>query len=126
GVFLRVGWSDGKNETWAFTEIDSTASVGTTWSGRAWKRKQDHLGAALVVNRLSDDHRAYLTAGGHGFIIGDGALRYGSEAVFEAFYNLQLPHGLSLAGDYQYVINPAYNLDRGPVNVVAIRAHIEF
>ncbi len=78
------------------------------------------------MNGLSQDHRDYLAAGGYGFIIGDGALRYGSELIVEAFYNLQLPHGLSLSGDYQHVVNPAYNQDRGPVDVVGFRAHLEF
>jgi high affinity Mn2+ porin len=126
GLFMRVGWSDGKNETWAFTEIDRTASLGALWGGKAWGRKKDSVGGALVVNGLSQDHRDYLAAGGYGFIIGDGALRYGSEMILEAFYNLQLPHGLSLSGDYQHVVNPAYNQDRGPVDVVGFRAHLEF
>jgi high affinity Mn2+ porin len=126
GLFLRLGWSDGRNETWAFTEIDRTASLGALWSGKAWGRKKDSVGGALVINGLSRDHRDYLAAGGYGFIIGDGALRYGPEMIVEAFYNLQLPHGLSLAGDYQHVVNPAYNQDRGPVDVVGFRAHLEF
>ena len=27
--------------------------------------------------------------------------------------------------DYQWVQNPAYNRDRGPVSIVAIRVHVE-
>jgi high affinity Mn2+ porin len=27
--------------------------------------------------------------------------------------------------DYQWIRNPAYNLDRGPVSVFALRIHIE-
>jgi high affinity Mn2+ porin len=123
---MRLGWSDGRNETWAFTEIDRTASLGALWSGKAWGRKKDSVGGALVVNGLSPEHQDYLAAGGYGFIIGDGALRYGPELIVEAFYNLQLPHGLSLSGDYQHVVNPAYNQDRGPVDIVGFRAHLEF
>jgi high affinity Mn2+ porin len=126
GLFTRLGWSDGRNETWAFTEIDRTASLGVLWSGKKWGRRKDSVGGAMVINRLSRDHRDYLAAGGYGFIIGDGALRYGSEVIFEAFYNLQLPRGLTVAGDYQHVVNPAYNRDRGPVDIIGVRAHLEF
>jgi len=28
GVFSRLGWNDGKTESWAYTEIDRTASGG--------------------------------------------------------------------------------------------------
>jgi high affinity Mn2+ porin len=28
--------------------------------------------------------------------------------------------------DYQYVINPAYNTDRGPVSIFAVRLHAQF
>ncbi|MGR9829408.1 carbohydrate porin [Escherichia coli] len=33
---------------------------------------------------------------------------------------------MSLTPDYQLAINPAYNKDRGPANIYAIRLHIEF
>ncbi len=77
GVFLRLGWNDGRNETWLFTEIDRTLTLGTSWSLRSWARKDDRVAGALIVNDLSPDHRDYLAAGGYGFLIGDGALRYG-------------------------------------------------
>ncbi len=126
GVFLRLGWNDGRNETWAFTEIDRTVTLGTSWSGRAWGRKDDRVAGALIVNGLSGDHRDYLAAGGYGFLIGDGALRYGPETILEAYYDLALPRGLSVTGDYQYVSHPAYNRDRGPLSVFALRVHLEF
>ena len=126
GVFLRLGWNDGRNETWAFTEIDRTATLGTSWSGRAWGRGKDRVAAALIVNGLSPDHRNYLAAGGYGFIIGDGRLRYGPETILETYYDLALPRGLSVTGDYQHVAHPAYNRDRGPVDVVGLRVHLAF
>jgi high affinity Mn2+ porin len=126
GIFLRGSWNDGNNETWAFTEIDRSLSGGIVWNGSAWARKNDELGAAVVVNGISDPHRNYLKAGGYGFIIGDGNLNYGHEAIFEAYYKFSIPVVfLSLSPDYQFVLNPAYNKDRGPVHIIGVRAHVQ-
>jgi high affinity Mn2+ porin len=125
GVFLRLGGNDGRNETWAFTEIDRTATLGVSWGGRTWGRTGDRVAAAFIANGLSSDHRDYLGHGGYGFIIGDGALRYGSEQVLEFYYSVSLPRGMTLTGDVQRVWNPAYNRDRGPVNVLGLRFHLE-
>ena len=125
GVFLRLGWNDGRNETWAFTEIDRTAAIGVSWSGRGWGRAADRLAAAGVVSGLSPDHRDYLARGGYGFIIGDGALRYGGERVLEMYYSVALPRGIALTADFQHVADPAFNRDRGPVDVFGLRFHLE-
>lgn len=124
GAFMRGGWSDGRNETWAFTEIDRTATLGLSFNGALWHQDKDEAGIAGVVNGLSDDHRRYLAAGGYGFIIGDGALNYAPETIFEAYYLIALTDSFSLTADYQFVANPAYNADRGPVNVFGVRAHL--
>ncbi|MBW4890216.1 carbohydrate porin [Mucilaginibacter sp. HMF5004] len=127
GVFFRIGWNDGKTATWAFTEIDQTISAGLNYTGAQWKRPNDVFGLAGVINGISDDHRAFLNAGGYGFIIGDGKLpHYATEKIVEAYYSAQINKNLFLSGDYQFVQNPAYNTDRGPVNVFSIRAHVEF
>ena len=127
GIFVRGSWNDGNNETWAFTEIDRSLSGGIVWNGSAWSRQHDELGAAVVVNGISDPHRNYLKAGGYGFIIGDGNLNYGQEAIFEAYYKFSIPVVfLSLSPDYQFVLNPAYNKDRGPVHIFGIRAHVQW
>jgi len=126
GVFIRASWNDGKNETWAFTEIDQSISGGIALNGAAWKRKNDAFGAAVVINGISGPHRDYLKAGGYGFIIGDGYLNYGHEAIFETYYKFTIPKiFLSISPDYQFVINPAYNKDRGPVHIIGIRGHLE-
>ena len=124
GAFMRVGWNDGRNETWAFTEIDHTVSLGFSFNGAMWHRNNDVAGIAGVVNGLSQDHERYLAAGGYGFIIGDGALNYEPEMIVEAYYLIALTDAFSLTADYQFVANPAYNADRGPVNVVGVRAHV--
>ncbi len=127
GAFARVGWNDGQYATWAFTEIDQTASAGLSFKGAPWKRKDDVVGVAAVVNGISSAHQAFLKAGGYGFIIGDGNLNYGHESIVETYYKARLYEHMYLTCDYQYVTNPGYNKDRhGPVSVFAFRGHIEF
>lgn len=125
GVFLRLSWNDGATQTWAFTEIDRSASLGTQISGALWGRGQDRMGIGLAVDGLSPSHEEYLAAGGYGFIIGDGALNYGLEQIAELYYDWNVIGGLSLSPDFQFVLNPAYNRDRGPVEIYGIRAHFE-
>ena len=126
GLFARASWADGKTETYAFTEIDRSVSSGVLVKGNAWSRGQDALGMALARNGLSKVHRDYLASGGLGFFIGDGRINYQPENVFETFYNLNVAKGASVSLDWQHIRNPAYNADRGPVNVGAIRLHTEF
>ena len=128
GLFARLSYNDGKNETWAFTEIDHSTSLGVVSTGARWRRPDDRLGAAVVVNGISPEHRAYLAAGGYGFIIGDGALTYGLERISEVYYSIALPrYHVTISPDYQLVLNPAYNRARsGPVHIAAVRLHIKF
>jgi high affinity Mn2+ porin len=126
GLFARLSWNDGKNETWAFTEIDKSFSLGFVNTGAKWKRPADHFGIAIVVNGLSDLHRDYLATGGVGFIIGDGKLNYAPEQIAEINYNISITPQFSLCPDYQFVLNPAYNRDRGPIHLLGLRAHAEF
>ncbi len=124
-VFGRLGWNDGANESYAYTEIDRTAEIGADLRGNRWHRSQDKIGAAYVVNGISGDHRRYLQLGGLGFILGDGGLNYGLEKIFETYYTAHVWRGISVAADYQHVANPGYNRDRGPASVVGFRIHIE-
>jgi high affinity Mn2+ porin len=124
GVFLRASWNDGKTASWAFTEIDNSISDGININGKAWKRKDDNAGIAFVINGLSKDHRDFLKAGFYGFIIGDGNLNYGNESISEFYYQTKLFDSIFLTGDYQFVNNPGYNKDRGPVSVFSIRLHV--
>lgn len=126
-AFLRLGWNDGKNATWAFTEVDNTISGGIRIYGKSWKRPSDNIGLALLSNGISNDHRDFLAAGGYGFMLGDGQLpHYGRENIAELFYQCHLLYNIWATLDYQLVDNPAYNKDRGPIHVFAARAHIEF
>ena len=126
GFFLRAGWNDGHNETWAFTEIDRHLSLGFSFKGTSWGREDDVLAIAQVINGISNDHKDYLKSGGYGFIIGDGALNYGQEWITEVYYSFKLlRYGLWLSPDYQLIINPAYNRDRGPIHAFGLRVHVE-
>jgi high affinity Mn2+ porin len=123
-VFGRAGLNNGRVESFAYTEVDRSLELGMGWTELPWRRG-DRLGVALVSNGLAPDHREYLARGGLGFLLGDGALTYGPERIVEAYYTCAVGLGLSLAFDVQHVWNPGYNRDRGPVNVFALRTHLD-
>jgi high affinity Mn2+ porin len=139
GVFARVGWNDGQTESFAFTEVDRLLSFGGQLSGGHWTRTEDRLGAAVAIEGLSDAHRDYLAAGGYGFLLGDGVLNYAHEEILELYYRAALPWPcnetsrvfrkyplkIQLTPDFQYIRNPAYNQDRGPVRFWGLRFHLE-
>jgi hypothetical protein len=121
GVFGRVGWNDGRTESFVFTEVDRHLSTGVQLSGNHWRRDADVLGVAVALNGLSHDHRAYLAAGGTGFLLGDGRLRYGAESLGEAYYRWQVVSRLAISPDGIVIVNPGYNRDRGPAIVLGLR-----
>ncbi|HEY9155987.1 MAG TPA: carbohydrate porin [Opitutaceae bacterium] len=125
-VFGRASWNDGHSETWMFTEIDSSVSAGLSLVGTSWHRHDDGIGVAVVSNGLSDDHRGYLAAGGYGFIVGDGRLNYARENLIESYYSWAVIHGLTLSFDAQFFQHPAYNRDRGPVELAGVRVHVQW
>lgn len=124
-VFMRAGWNEGQHESWAYTEVDQTVSLGGDLRGDWWHRAQDKWGVAFVVNGISRRHRQYLALGGLGFVLGDGNLSYGPEEIMETYYNFPIARGLFGAFDFQYVNNPGYNRARGPVVVPGLRLHLE-
>ena len=126
-AFFRLGWNDGKTATWAFAEIDNSVSLGLRFYGIGPGRATDNIGIAVVSNGLSGDHKDFLKAGGYGFMLGDGKLtNYRRENILEAFYQVKLFDHVYTSLDYQYVRNPAYNHDRGPVSVFSGRLHVQF
>ena len=126
GVFARASWNDGHNEILSFTDIDRSVSSGISIKGTTWNRPKDTVGVVGAINGLSEGHREFLAAGGLGLLIGDGALNYRNEKIIEGYYSINLFRAAALTFDYQFVDNPAYNADRGPVSIFAVRFHDEF
>ncbi len=126
GVFVRLSANDGSEEAFEFTEINRSAALGLAWKGASWQRPNDTLALAFVVNTLSRSAHAYFAAGGLGILIGDGALpHYDNEKIVETYYSAEITDWLSAGADYQLILDPAYNADRGPVSVLGARLHAQ-
>src|ERR1700691_5553561 len=125
-AYFRAGWNEGHKESFAYTEMNSTVSFGFELPGDAWARKEYQIGSAFETGGISTKHREYLALGGLGFILGDGHLNYGREAVSETYYNLHVVSGLYMGVQLSFINNPGYNRDRGPVVVPGVRAHVDF
>jgi high affinity Mn2+ porin len=127
GVFARAGWADGTREPWDFTDIDRTVSAGASLNGKDWGRPDDTIGIAGVINNISGVHQAFFNAGGLGILIGDGQLpNPGLEEIFETYYSYAVTQATRVSFDYQFINNPAYNTQRGPVNAFSVRLHTQF
>jgi high affinity Mn2+ porin len=127
GLFLRAGDDQGQYEPYEYADIDQTVAAGASLGGTRWGRKDDTVALALVVNGISKAHQAYLGAGGLGILVGDGRLPHpGAEAIVESYYSLAAFKGVRLTLDSQTVVNPAYNRDRGPAEVIGLRVHGQY
>jgi high affinity Mn2+ porin len=126
GIFARAGMASGGVEPYEFTDIDRTIAAGLLLSGRTWGRPDDTFGIAGVMNGISGQHQAFLNAGGLGILVGDGQLPHpGTEQILEMYYSLPL-FSWRVSFDYQFINNPAYNRDRGPVSVIGTRLRTQF
>jgi high affinity Mn2+ porin len=127
GLFVRAGVTNGDIEPYEFTDIDRTAAVGLSMRGRSWGRPDDAIGLAGVINGITAIHELYFADGGLGTLIGDGQLPHpGTERILETFYSVPVGKHAHMTLDYQFVDNPAYNRDRGPVSILAARIHAQF
>ncbi len=127
GFFARVGRAGGNVEAYEFTDVDRTAVAGLALQGALWHRSGDSAGSAAIVNGISAARERYLNAGGLGILVGDGRLpRPGSERIVETYYSVAVLRSAHLSLDYQWISNPAYNRDRGPVSVFAVRFHAQY
>ena len=126
GVFARAGFANGDIEPYEFTDIDRTVAAGLALAGKSWGRPDDTVGLAGVINGITGVHEAFLNAGGLGILVGDGMLPHPApEQIVEAYYQLPVSY-FKLTLDYQFIVNPAYNSDRGPASVVSARVHAQF
>jgi hypothetical protein len=126
GIFARAMYSDGRTEVDAYNPADRSLSLGAVAKGGAWGRPFDVAGAGVAASWISDDHARYLASGGIDGFVGDGALSRAPEAVAEAFYSYNLFKAVWLSADYQFLVNPGFNSDRGPVHILGGRVHAEF
>jgi high affinity Mn2+ porin len=125
GVFARLGINDGHEVAFTYTDANASASLGAAIKGAAWKRPDDVVGLAGILSGASREQIEFLKAGGTGILNGDGNLTYASEKVFETYYDFPIGKAARFALDYQFVGDPAFNSDRGPVSVFAVRIHWE-
>lgn len=126
GFFARLGWNDGQEEAWTYTDVNYSASLGLSINGQPWHRPDDTIGIAGIVSGASSAQRKFLRAGGLGILDGDGRLSYGWEKVSETYYDTKLWQTLHFTVDYQFVDDPAFNRSRGPVSVIGARLHWQF
>jgi high affinity Mn2+ porin len=126
GAFVRAGKAGGNVETYEFTDVDRTLAAGLSLQGTSWRRRDDTVGLAVIDNGISADRENYLNAGGLGLLIGDGKLPHpGPEQIIETYYSAAVWKFVHVSLDYQWINHPAYNRDRGPVSVVAVRLHAQ-
>ena len=60
-------------------------------------------------------------------MVGDGKLPHpGLERIVETYYKHTVSSLVSVTLDYQFIKNPGYNRDRGPVSFGAVRLHAKF
>ena len=126
GLFARLSWNDGRTQNWSFTEMDRAVSGGISINGARWDRPRDTVGLGGNIGWISEGRRRYLANGGIGFITGDGRLSAGPEYALETYYAARVLPGVDVTGNYQLVANPAYNRDRGPVHLFALRLRTAF
>ena len=126
GFFARWSWRDAASDVMSWTDIDRSLSFGWSLKGKDWGRPRDTVGLAFAFNGLSDPHADYFAAGGVGVTVGDGRLNRAIEQIVETYYAIGLTPNMAMTLDYQYVTNPAYNADRGPVSIFAMRWHAHY
>jgi len=126
GVFARWMTSDGQTEVDAFNAADRSVAIGATMKGGAWHRPFDVAGTGVAFSWISSIHALYLAMGGMDGFLGDGHLHQGVEGVVEGFYSFNLLKAIWISADYQFLWNPGYNQDRGPVHIFGARVHAEF
>ena len=127
GFFARAGKAGGNVEAYEFTDIDRAMELGLSLKGTRWHRAGDTVGLAAMVNGISATRERFLNAGGLGILVGDGQLPHpGAERIVEMYYSAALFSQVFVTADFQRIFDPAYNRDRGPVSVVALRFHAQF
>ncbi len=125
-LFGRAAYDDPSKEGDEFTDMANSVELGLSLKGASWDRDKDVIGLALETGGIGQSARRFFALGGLGILIGDGRLdRYAREDIAEAYYSAALWDHIGATFDVQFVENPAYNADRGPVPVLGLRLHGE-
>jgi high affinity Mn2+ porin len=127
GGFLRLGLRDPNYEAYQFSDATRSLEIGLSLKGTCWSRPNDTVGLAEMLDGIGREEIQYLNDGGLGIEVGDGKLpHYGLENVIETYYNCALFKGINVTLDYQLAADPAFNKDRGPINIFSARLHLSF
>jgi high affinity Mn2+ porin len=127
GGFLRLAMRDPNYEVYQFSDVSRSLEVGLSLKGTVWNRPNDTMGLAEMLDGLGHAQKRYFNDGGLGILIGDGQLpHYGPENVVETYYNCEIFKGINVTLDYQLAADPAYNKDRGPINIFSARLRLKF
>ena len=116
GVFFRGMYSDGQTEVDAYDPADRSIIFGAVAKGSAWHRHFDVTGAGFGmswIRRSTPSTSPWAVSTASSATATSSTRR--AEGVVEAFYSVNLLKAIWLTGDYQFLWNPAFNADRGPV-----------
>jgi high affinity Mn2+ porin len=127
GGFARLAMRDPNYEVYQFSDASRSLEVGLSLKGTGWNRPNDIVGLAEMLDGLGHAQKRFFNDGGLGILIGDGKLpHYGPENVIEAYYNCEVFKGINFTLDYQLAADPAFNKDRGPINIFSARLRVKF
>ena len=127
GAFFRFAFRNPNYEAWQFSDASRSLEAGLSLKGTAWSRPNDTVGLAELAAGIGHAEQAWFNAGGLGILAGDGKLpHYGWENVIEFYYNFEVHKGVNVTFDYQFAVNPAFNEDRGPINILGARFDVKF
>jgi high affinity Mn2+ porin len=127
GGFLRLALRDPNYEAYQFSDASRSLELGLSLKGTGWNRPNDNVGFAEMLDGLGHAQKEFFNDGGLGILIGDGKLpHYGPENVIEVYYNCELCKGINFTLDYQLAADPAFNKDRGPINIFSGRLRVKF
>ena len=126
GLFFRGMYNDGQTEQYSYTSADRSLSAGGIIKGVRWGRPADSVGLGYAMSWISKQHAAFLNQGGIDGFIGDGRINAAAEQVLDIYYQCHVFTSTWVSVDYQHLSNPAYNADRGPVDIYGARVHVEF
>lgn len=124
GFFWRYSYNDGLYEDFGYTQCSQSINAGILLKLKIIGRPKDKIGVSGSYNTISYLQQQYLQDGGVGFMTGDGDLSYAPESTFEVFYAVNFLNHIYLTADYQYIVNIAYNSQRGNAHFLGARLNL--